>query len=216
MVSVHPFPDHRPCGETMSEPPVLHSLKDIASSPDIASPNGPLAQTLSVLFEPSAILSHDVVPKVAEAPPASSYAALIDLAITSTLSLPNSLQASMISGHPRIGEAKNLSHLSAKEQAATTTPPEVLARLAHLNACYERRYPGLIYITFVNGRSRATIAEEMEDVLGLEHSLQADYPLVDEFEVIPRESEPWKKELERAVMDVGRIAKSRLKTLGVA
>jgi hypothetical protein len=55
-------------------------------------------------------------------------------------------QASFIHGHPRIGEQSALSVLSAQEQqarTATATPPEVLQRLAYLNALYERRYPGL-------------------------------------------------------------------------
>ena len=67
------------------------------------------------------------------------------------------LKTQFIAGHPRIGEVNGLSQLSAQEQAAKATPPEVLARLAHLNTCYENHYPGLIYITFVNGRSRAQI-----------------------------------------------------------
>lgn len=31
-----------------------------------------------------------------------------------------------------------------------------------LNSLYEESYPGLRYTTFVNGRSRAEIAQEME------------------------------------------------------
>lgn len=200
----------------MSAAPALHSIQDIVSSADRASPNGPLAQTLSVLFEPSQVLAHDVVPIVASNPEPSSYADLIDATVNATLSLPKDRQSAFIAGHPRIGEANNLSHLSAKEQAAVATPPEVLARLAHLNACYERRYPGLIYITFVNGRTRAAIAEEMEDVLGIEHSLDPSSPPLQSFEPIHVDREQWRSELERAVIDVGRIAKSRLKALGVA
>ena len=48
----------------------------------------------------------------------------------------NARKAAFVAGHPRIGEVHNLSRLSAGEQAAAATPPEVLARLAHLNACY--------------------------------------------------------------------------------
>ncbi|KAI6044189.1 Oxo-4-hydroxy-4-carboxy-5-ureidoimidazoline decarboxylase [Pisolithus marmoratus] len=128
------------------------------------------------------------------------------------------LQACFIAGHPRIGETKNLSVLSSKEQgggtsAAAPTPPEVLLRLQHLNACYEHVYPGLRYITFVNGRSRAIIAEEMEDKLGISHSLLPDEPLVGSLVPVEAHSQLWLTELHRAVEDVGRIAKSRLEKI---
>jgi len=107
-----------------------------------------------------------------------------------------------------------MSNLSAKEQGAITSP-EVLGRLAHLNACYEYTYPGLRYITFANGRNRAAIAEEIEDVLGIEHSLQSGEPPLQMFEAVDVGGKKWIDELNRAVQDVGRIAKNRLKSLGV-
>ena len=113
-------------------------------------------------------------------------------------------------------EVSGLSRLSAQEQAARATPPQVLARLAHLNACYEHRYPGLRYITFVNGRTRAAVKDEMEDALGLERSLSPDEPPVETVGSIEVGSEEWTTELERAVEDLGKIAESRLKALGAA
>jgi 2-oxo-4-hydroxy-4-carboxy--5-ureidoimidazoline (OHCU) decarboxylase len=148
-----------------------------------------------------------------------SYTQLIDLSLQEIFEWDIPSQSEFISGHPRIGENSNLSKLSAAEQGALRlkpTPPEVLARLAHLNALYEARYPGLRYITFVNGRSRPVIAEEMEDVLGIEHSLELDQPTVGTIKPIDQESEEWRRELKRAVGDVGKIAKSRLGALGVA
>lgn len=124
------------------------------------------------------------------------------------------VQAQFIAGHPRIGETKNLSVLSAKEQGGGT-PPQVLARLAHLNVCYEQAYPGLRYITFVNGRSRAVIAEEMEDKLRITHSLSPDQPSVESFTPIEKYSHAWRQELNRAVEDIGRIAHSRMDKLVV-
>jgi len=120
-------------------------------------------------------------------------------------------QSEFISGHPRIGETKNLSKLSASEQSAqgvNPTPPEVLARLAHLNACYEVVYPGLRYITFVNGRTRAAIAGEMESALGFIHSTDLSEPAIET--MVPKEvgSEEWIRELNRAVYDVGRIGRT--------
>ncbi|KAJ6485868.1 Oxo-4-hydroxy-4-carboxy-5-ureidoimidazoline decarboxylase [Mycena sanguinolenta] len=144
----------------------------------------------------------------------ASYTELLDAAMAQVATWSISMRAKFIAGHPRIGETKNLSVLSAKEQGATPTiaptPPEVLGRLAHLNACYEHRCPGLRYITFVNGRSRAEIAREMEDVLGLPHSLSPDQPPIEEIAVIEPETDAWRSELDRAVVDVGRIAHSRL------
>ncbi|KAL1696571.1 Oxo-4-hydroxy-4-carboxy-5-ureidoimidazoline decarboxylase [Schizophyllum commune] len=178
----------------------------------------PLATALSLLLEPSPILLNRLVPELAQSESTNelhSYATLIDLALDAVAHWPPADQAQFIAGHPRVGETSGLSQLSAKEQAARATPPEVLARLAHLNACYERRYPGLIYIIFVNGRSRAEIAREMEDKLGLEHSLAADQPPLSRLEPVEVEGEEWLREVTRAVGDVGKIAKSRLRALGV-
>ncbi|KAJ7113686.1 Oxo-4-hydroxy-4-carboxy-5-ureidoimidazoline decarboxylase [Mycena crocata] len=177
-----------------------------------------LGSILSLLFEPSYILSSTLVPALVASLTSgrtfASYTDLIDAALEQVASWDLPLRAKFIEGHPRIGETKNLSALSATEQGALSTvapiSPEVLARLAHLNVCYERRYSGLRYITFVNGRSRAAIALEMEDVLGLPHSLSPDQPPVEEITQIESGGEAWRLELERAVMDVGRIAKSRL------
>ncbi|KAJ7460641.1 Oxo-4-hydroxy-4-carboxy-5-ureidoimidazoline decarboxylase [Mycena latifolia] len=182
-----------------------------------------LASVLSTLLEPSEVLRSTLVPtlgaSLASGKRFVSYEDLLDAAIAQVASWDLPLRAQFIEGHPRIGETKNLSALSAKEQGAVPTvaptPPEVLARLAHLNACYERRYPGLRYITFVNGRSRAAIAVEMEDVLGLPHSLSPDQPSVDEITPIPFQAEAWRIELDRAVVDVGRIARNRLGSMKV-
>lgn len=177
-----------------------------------------LAVALEVLFEHSPVLTNTLEPQLsANLPVLESYTHLIDSALSQIARWDPSLQSQFISGHPRIGENKNLSKLSAKEQGSGIVPasPEVLARLAHLNACYEVRYPDLRYITFVNGRTRLAIAEEMEDVLGIPHSLSPDVPLLDTISPVDISSEEWKRELDRAVLDIGRIAKSRLGALGV-
>ncbi|EKM81827.1 hypothetical protein AGABI1DRAFT_98429 [Agaricus bisporus var. burnettii JB137-S8] len=191
----------------------------------VSNSQSPLAQTLSILFEPSPILLVKLEPQLSTYLKSQSlssplsYSQLIDLALDEIKKWDISSQSEFISGHPRIGETKNLSNLSAAEQGATAvvnpTPPEVLARLKHLNACYEAEYPGLRYITFVNGRSRATIAEEMEDVLGIERSRSPDEPPLAEFtsKARGRGDEKWLSELRRAVEDVGKIAQSRLEKL---
>ncbi|OBZ74258.1 hypothetical protein A0H81_06037 [Grifola frondosa] len=164
----------------MSALPRLHDV--LSSSSD---ENSPLARALGILFEPSPTLFSDLVPALAahisSAPPnsISTYMSLIDLSLTIISKWDDDLRAHFIAGHPRIGEVNGLSQLSTKEQAALATSPDVLARLTHLNACYEHRYPGLRFITFVNGRTRAAIKDEMEGVLGLASSLSPDDPPVD-------------------------------------
>lgn len=196
----------------------------MTSLPPIEAVDGSqLANILALLLEPSDILFSTLAPGLVQSLAAgrrfASYTDLIDAAIAQVGSWDLPLRAQFIAGHPRIGEAKNLSALSAKEQGASPTvaptPPEVLARLAHLNICYERRYPGLRFITFVNGRSRAVVAVEMEDVLGLPHSLSPDQPPVEGIAEIEPDSEAWRIELDRAVVDVGRIAKGRLSTVKI-
>lgn len=181
-----------------------------------------LAVALEILFEHSPILINTLEPqlrdilKSSSSPLLNSYTQLIDYALAQIMNWDSSAQSQFISGHPRIGENKNLSKLSAKEQGSGVIPtsPEVLARLSHLNACYEIRYPGLRYITFVNGRTRLAIAEEMEDMLCLPHSLSPDDPPSNTICPVDISSEEWKTELDRAVFDIGRIAKSRLSSLG--
>ncbi|KAF8075025.1 Oxo-4-hydroxy-4-carboxy-5-ureidoimidazoline decarboxylase [Lyophyllum atratum] len=203
----------------MASLPALSAIQNNVSGPD-----SPLAKFLSILFEHSPVLISTLEPQLtstlSEATAPSSYSELIDLSLSAIASWDQSLQSQFITGHPRIGETKNLSSLSTKEQGAaipgvTPTPPEVLDRLAHLNACYEARYPGLRYITFVNGRSRKAIAEEMEGKLGFEHSLSSDAPGVSDISGLDSNSEEWAAELRRAIHEIGLIAKSRLKTLGV-
>ncbi|KAI6164451.1 Oxo-4-hydroxy-4-carboxy-5-ureidoimidazoline decarboxylase [Pisolithus thermaeus] len=184
-----------------------------------------LKSVLTLLFEESDVIQKTLVPELlvslgSEIPLAqpADFDRIIDESIRLIHHWNPDLQAHFIAGHPRIGETKNLSVLSSKEQsggtsAAAPTPPEVLLRLQHLNACYEHVYPGLRYITFVNGRSRATIAEEMEDKLGIRRSLLPDQPPVESLVPVEANSRPWLAELHRAVEDVGRIAKSRLEKI---
>ncbi|KAK0188939.1 Oxo-4-hydroxy-4-carboxy-5-ureidoimidazoline decarboxylase [Armillaria mellea] len=199
--------------------PLIPSLQQIQAS----APGSPLADALTILFEHSPILISNLCPQLTgilpTLPPLSSYSQLIDISLSQLGTWDAEMKAQFIAGHPRIGESKNLSKLSAKEQGATSTtaitPPEVLARLAHLNACYEKKYPGLVYITFVNGRTRAAVAEDMEGKLGLEHSLSPHDPTLADIEPFAVGSPAWSSELDRAVVDIGFIAKSRLGALGV-
>ncbi|GBE86357.1 Oxo-4-hydroxy-4-carboxy-5-ureidoimidazoline decarboxylase [Sparassis latifolia] len=196
----------------------LPSFSDlVGNSPDL---NGALLSALEILFEPSPVLSKivfDISSPTRLGPRGviCSYSDLIDVALNVISRWDDELKARFIAGHPRIGEVKNLSHLSAREQAAVATRPAILVRLGHLNACYEHRYPGLRYIIFVNGRSREAIKEEMESVLGIERSLSPDQPPVKNVSSVQVGGREWKDELARAIVDVGRIAKDRVRALGV-
>ncbi|EKM49930.1 uncharacterized protein PHACADRAFT_105743 [Phanerochaete carnosa HHB-10118-sp] len=198
----------------MSSLPTLSALQ--SGLTDAA--DGALAQVLAVLFEPSPTLFAHLVPQLAGSLPSAnvhSYADLVDRALDALHGWDERRKARFVDAHPRIGEVRHLSALSAREQAAAATPRKVLARLAHLNACYEHRYPGLRYITFVNGRTREQIMEEMEGVLGIPHSLSASEPEVEGVGQAVVGGPEWKGEVDRAIESVGKIAKARLKALGV-
>ena len=139
-----------------------------------------------------------------------------------------------------IGEVEGMSKMSGKEQGGSTVTPNVvldrygltgryrltMGRLAHLNVLYCVTYPGLRYITFVNGRPRAAIVPEMEGVLDLPISPQ---PLPEDFStrepaadsggiqqrIRDLESDEWKRECERGLGDVWRIGRARLTGLGL-
>ncbi len=177
-----------------------------------------MARAFAALFEPSPALFEFLVPSVITIItdpkghiPQRTFNTLIDIGIKELDDWPHSRQASFLGGHPRIGEIKGLSALSASEQAAHATPPEILARLLELNEEYERRYPSLRYITFVNGRSRKMIMEEMEEKLGIGDVWEKG----DSKEVHGLGSEEWVSEVRRALEDIGKIAKSRLVALKV-
>lgn len=187
-------------------------------------PDGSLAAALSTLFEPSPALLNSLIPELKPHLPFYSYGALIDESMVIIQTWPAPAKASFIAGHPRIGATSNLSAMSASEQQQSPslinilnpTPPELLARLARLNALYEARYPGQRFITFVKGRSRAEVAREMEDVLGIKHPLYVDdLPTVESVEPSEPGAAEWNSRLEGAIVAVGQIAKDRLGKLGV-
>ncbi|KAG8862165.1 hypothetical protein FRB96_002195 [Tulasnella sp. 330] len=181
-----------------------------------------LNTALSILFEPSSILTSTLVPQLYTklaliTPPPTTYSVIVDLVTKQLQEWQPLPKAAFIESHPRIGEVKGLSALSDKEQATTATPPATLARLAHLNEMYERRYTGLRFVVFVNGRSRAEIVPVMEAKLGIGPAAEGreDEPSTDTVLPLDAGDEEWGHELNRAVHDVCRIAKARLQALGV-
>ncbi|KAJ5690212.1 hypothetical protein N7462_004604 [Penicillium macrosclerotiorum] len=129
-------------------------------------------RVLDTLFEPSPELHQLMIPVLANQT-FSSYASLIDAVggRMSALSAPNSpidekVLFGILGSHPRLGRApanpEHLSELSKKEQEQLNTGAEEQAeKLRALNAEYEAKFPGLRFVTFVNGRSRDVIMVEM-------------------------------------------------------
>ncbi|EMD39066.1 hypothetical protein CERSUDRAFT_151988 [Gelatoporia subvermispora B] len=220
----------------------LPALPQILSS--LPTQGSPLADVLSLLFEPSLPLFDHLIPTLhaqiskpdtpsessTSSRPVTNYEELLRAACAILETWPSELQAAFVAAHPRIGETRGLSRLSAAEQGqralrsssenspspqAAPVPsaddPAVLASLAHLNACYEARFPGLRYITFVNGRPRAVIRDELEAFLRAQKP-DASGSVASVRPVLVG-GEAWSAELRRAVADVGKIADSRLRKM---
>ena len=68
-----------------------------------------------------------------------------------------------LNAHPRIGQVRDLSPASRREQGSEAGP-EVLAALERLNEEYERRF-GFRFVVFVNGRPRSAILEVLRERL---------------------------------------------------
>ena len=207
----------------MASPPSvrLPSLDEISKSSSDDDEWTALKTVVSTLFEHSPVLNEHLIPPLTASTTSAaftSYADLIDRSASIIRSWPPNLQSSFISGHPRIGEQDpgQLSALSAEEQARYSTPAWVIERLGWLNGVYEGRYRGLRYITFVNGRTRKEVMEEMEGALGVEKAKGPEWKqLKAEGEVMEVGGEEWLNELERAVGEVILIAKGRVSKLGL-
>lgn len=109
--------------------------------------------------------------------------------------LPEDEQLELIDGHPRIGALpSSVSASSFREQGydRDSGTAALQERLDELNSRYEAKF-GFRFCVFVNGRSRSTIAEVMEERLEAQRDV----------------------ELDRALCDVFAIARSRLTKLSV-
>jgi 2-oxo-4-hydroxy-4-carboxy--5-ureidoimidazoline (OHCU) decarboxylase len=124
-------------------------------------PDNQLEHILSLLFEPSPVLSRLVIPEI-HSTPIASYSQLSSLVNQSLSSLPTSSPdlLSILSAHPRLGAKKVDSAQSQKEQSSLGSDAE-RQQLQALNEEYEARYPGLRYVVFVNGRSREEVMKDM-------------------------------------------------------
>ncbi|CAK7232084.1 hypothetical protein SCUCBS95973_008142 [Sporothrix curviconia] len=167
----------------MSTPLTLPEISALATLPDEA-----ITRILDLLFEPSKELHALSLPAIRAAcspsapTPLASYDGLVDIVRAELLALqsqvathsePSPTQArlgakhqllAILGAHPRLGAKKVESAQSAAEQAQLQQASvEEAAKLAALNAEYESSFPGLIYVVFVNGRSRDVIMQNMRE-----------------------------------------------------
>ncbi|EKD19847.1 uncharacterized protein L3040_002467 [Drepanopeziza brunnea f. sp. 'multigermtubi'] len=126
------------------------------------------ASVLDVLFEPCDAL-HTLSLDLLHTELFPSYNDLIvsvgkqltDLAESPSTSDTEQLHK-ILGAHPRLGAKKVDSAQSRAEQAQLNIGGEEEAiKLKHLNEEYEKTFPGLRYVVFVNGRSRPIIMENM-------------------------------------------------------
>lgn len=166
---------------------------------------------LEELFEPSYsiirfTLKNKVFMQLAQKE-AVSYAEFIELIRSHLLQVTHQAEAigpssrdvdhlaEIVSAHPRLGDPpKRLSAHSKEEQKNLNNSkdsPEVRRKLVELNKAYEETYPGLLFVAFVNGRSRPEILKVMEQRIGSGNS--------------------WFREVEIAINELCAIALDRIK-----
>lgn len=100
--------------------------------------------------------------------------ALVEESVHNPLSI-ESLQQ-IVCAHPRLGAADPASlllHLRQEQQSLQGRQQE-LQQLKQLNAEYERAFPGLRYVVFVNQRPHSEIVKDMRDRIG-ENNVHEEY-----------------------------------------
>ncbi|KAL6940447.1 hypothetical protein ACO0QE_004348 [Hanseniaspora vineae] len=149
---------------------------------------------LDTLFEPTDSLIYFTLKnklfQKSLATQVNSYDSLIELIRKTLLDLNQAAEAegissfkidhlaNIIGAHPRLGEPpKQLSVHSLNEQknlgggsSGSGEASTVKEELMHLNSQYEAVYPGLRFISFVNGRSRPQIMAEMRARISSGHT----------------------------------------------
>ncbi|KAK4448962.1 Oxo-4-hydroxy-4-carboxy-5-ureidoimidazoline decarboxylase [Podospora aff. communis PSN243] len=149
-----------------SATPFLPAVTSLPTLPDAS-----LTSTLDLLFEPSPDLHALALPTLRHIS-FDSYDHLIATLRESLLAIAASLTSdddrkplhNILGSHPRLGEPKKetLSEQSRKEQARLQEgKEEEREMLRGLNEEYERAFPGLRYVVFVNGRGRPEVMEDM-------------------------------------------------------
>lgn len=112
---------------------------------------------------------------------AHSWDDLFNQAEWTALTMPEGEQIELLNAHPRIGAAPTtISAASYAEQGYDTDPgtAALQERLDELNDDYEGRF-GFRFVVFVAGRSRAEIAELMEDHMDADRTAEKTRALRD-------------------------------------
>jgi OHCU decarboxylase len=140
----------------------------------------PARATLAALFENA--------PRFVERLAAGQYASWDEVLTHGeelARTLPPDEQLELIDGHPRIGALPStVSATSYREQGydRDSGTAELQARLDRLNEQYEARF-GFRFVVFVNGRSRSSIADVMEERLAGSREQELDRALNDVFAI---------------------------------
>jgi 2-oxo-4-hydroxy-4-carboxy--5-ureidoimidazoline (OHCU) decarboxylase len=144
----------------------ITKLPPIAEVPSL--PTSERAAILDLLFEPSTQLHTLSLPLLQEQT-FISYNDLISAIGVQLTALSESASTSdtawlhdILGSHPRLGAKKVDSAQSQAEQAQLQGGEDEAEQLKQLNEEYERAFPGLRYVTFVQGRSRTVIMEDMK------------------------------------------------------
>ena len=143
----------------------ITKLPPVASVPSLSAEER--ASILDLLFEPSTQLHTLSVPFLHE----TTFRSYDDLIAAVGVQLTDLSQSasttdtewleSILASHPRLGAKTVESAQSQAEQAQLKGSSEEAEQLRKLNEDYEAKFPGLRYVVFVNGRSRAVIMEDM-------------------------------------------------------
>ncbi|KAL8701113.1 MAG: hypothetical protein Q9224_000648 [Gallowayella concinna] len=142
-------------------------LPPVATLPDLSTEER--AAVLDQLFEPCIPL-HTISVNLLRETSFKSYTDLVGSIGLQLTALAQSSSASdsewlqdILAAHPRLGQTKVESTLSRAEQAQLNVGGESSAQsLTELNLLYEQTFPGLRYVVYVNGRSRAAIISDMK------------------------------------------------------
>ena len=168
-LTLHKSPNRIQGGEKEASSTIMtpYCLPPIETVPKLAASER--AAILDHLFEPSESL-HRIYGAALGGSTFSNYGELISdvqllLEKLSQSSATNDIEIldDILGSHPRLGE-KGVESAQSRAEQAQLAPQDnsESVRLAEMNNLYEKTFPGLRYVIFVNGRSRSIILEDMQ------------------------------------------------------
>ena len=145
----------------------IYTLPAIEDMPRLSSAER--ATILDKLFEPSSQLQFLCLPLLhgVSLPDYNTLVQIIKVRLGALLNSSDNDEISrlddVLRSHPRLGESKVESAQSRAEQAQLqSSDSDQVQELAETNALYEKQFPGLRYVVFVNGRPRSEILKDMQ------------------------------------------------------